>query len=310
MKQENINKILLIVFGIIVGVITTLILVPTKIAKLSDGSEEVASISTRTISADEYYNLLKKKDNLSVLLREIDVSILKGLYPDSDNNALAYAENRYSTFLEQSELYGMSEEESLKQMGYTKKDEFINYLKDDYYLNKYYESKLTEVYTEDDYKSFYDNNYFPTKGIYIFSDSTNKNKLKEIKNKLDKGTKVSKILSTYTDIPYNQIDINFTDFQYGEDVLNIVKLLGINKTSSIVENEVFGNYFVYVYDAKENQSYDDVRSSIEDYFMNKAEQDDPNVMYKIMIDLQKEYKLEFKDDELKEAYNKYIAEHK
>jgi hypothetical protein len=29
-----------------------------------------------------------------------------------------------------------------------------------------------------------------------------------------------------------------------------------------------------------------------------------------MIDLQKEYKLEFKDDELKEAYNKYIAEHK
>jgi hypothetical protein len=195
-------------------------------------------------------------------------------------------------------------------MGYTKKDEFINYLKDDYYLNKYYESKLTEVYTEDDYKSFYDKNYFPTKGIYIFSDSTNKNKLKEIKNKLDKGTKVSKILSTYTDIPYNQIDINFTDFQYGEDVLNIVKLLGINKTSSIVENEVFGNYFVYVYDAKENQSYDDVRSSIEDYFMNKAEQDDPNVMYKIMIDLQKEYKLEFKDDELKEAYNKYIAEHK
>ena len=309
MDKELTNKIICLVIGILIGIIIMVIFMPKRIAKLSDGSEEVVNLSTRSISADEYYKLLKKQDKLSVLLREIDVSIIKGLYPNQDKESLDYANERYQTFLEQANLYGMEEKEALSSYGYSSKEEFIDYLKNDYYLNKYYQSKLIEQYKEEDFKSFYDNNYFDTRTVYIFSDASTTEVLGKIKNKLDKGSTPAKIISEFPGVAYNNIDISFMDYQYGEDVINAVKNLSKGKTSGILTNEVFGNYIVYVSNVHSSTKYEDVKESIKNYFMDNAEKNDTNVMYKIMIDLQKEYGIDFKDTELKDLYNKYVAEH-
>ena len=73
MKDNIINRIVFLIVGILLGVVLTIAIMPKKVAKLSDGSEEVVTVGNRSISADEYYGMLKGEDKLSVLLRNIDL---------------------------------------------------------------------------------------------------------------------------------------------------------------------------------------------------------------------------------------------
>lgn len=309
MKENIVNKIVYIIVGVLLGMVLMLVLMPKKIAKLSDGSEEVVSVGDRSISAEEYYSMLKNEDKLSILLRNIDVNLLKEKYPNQDKESSEYAENRYKTFLDQGQLYGYDEATSLKQYGYNNKNDFINYLKDDYYLNKYYEEMLISSYSADELYQFYINNYFAPKHVYVFSVQDDTTELNKIVKDIKKGTKISKIISKYSEIPYNEIDVTFTETAYGEDFVTTVNALKKGEVSSVLSSTVFGNYVVYVDSIKEKESYEDVEQQIKDFAMTAKESEDPNSMYKVMIDLQKENNISFKDSELNELYKKYVNEH-
>ena len=309
MKDNIINRIVFLIVGILLGVVLTIAIMPKKVAKLSDGSEEVVTVGNRSISADEYYGMLKGEDKLSVLLRNIDVNLLKDKYTNQEKESSEYAEKRYKTFLDQAQLYGYDEKTGLQQYGYSNKEDFINYLKDDYYLNKYYEEKLSGLITDNELQDYYATNYFAPKHVYVFSVQDDTTQLNQISKELKKGMKISKVISKYSDIPYNEIDITFTDNSYGQDFLTTITSLKKGDVSSVLQSNVFGNYVVYVESVGEKQSYEDVKDQLKEAAMTAKESEDPNTMYKVMIDLQKENNISFKDSYLNDLYKKYVNEH-
>ena len=136
--NERIKQWILLIIGVIVGIVATIILLPKKVSKLSDGSEEVVRMGDVRVSANEYYSALKSEDRLNILLRHINVSVLKKRYSNLEEDAKKYAEERFDSFKQQAELYNYTVEDALKQYGYTDRDDFIKYVSDDYYLNQYY----------------------------------------------------------------------------------------------------------------------------------------------------------------------------
>ena len=305
MNKELVNKLICILIGLVIGILLMIIINPKRIAKLSDGSEEIVKVNNKSISANEYYTLLKGKDNISMLLRHIDVLILKDKYKDREDKALEYAKDRYDTFIRQGELYNMDEEALLSYYGYSNKDDFMSYLKDDYYLHTYYEEVMKDKISEDDLKKYYDENYFPDKHIYVFSSATSSNDLNKIKKELDKGESVNNILKKYNKVASNDMDITFTDTSYGIDILGVVKNLNKNKTSPILNNDVFGYYVIYVDKVGEKQDFYDVRDKILNVKYDELEEEDNNLMYKVMLDLEKENNIKFSDTELEKKYKAY-----
>ena len=77
----------------------------------------------------------------------------------------------------------------------------------------------------------------------------------------------------------------------------------------LIQSNVFGNYVVYVESVGEKQSYEDVKDQLKEAAMTAKESEDPNTMYKVMIDLQKEKNISFKDSYLNDLYKKYVNEH-
>lgn len=59
-KIVNKNNIVILTIGVILGVIITIPFFPKRIAKLKDGTEAVASINDKNITADDLYNSMKK----------------------------------------------------------------------------------------------------------------------------------------------------------------------------------------------------------------------------------------------------------
>lgn len=306
--KEIIKYLLLILLGAFIGFVLTVILLPKKVSKLSDGSEEVVSAGSVRVSANQYYNKLKSEDSLNILLRHINLELIKAKYPNQEEEAKKFAEKNYETFKQSYEMYGMNEKDALSQYGYRSKEDFIQYISEDYYINKYVEDTLGSRVNEEELKQKYIETYFPTKHVVIFSNSSSKNDLSKIKKAL-KTKKLSDVLRTYTSTPYNEIDIDFVTTIYGEDILNKVKLLNANETSAISSNDTYGNYFIYVESVEESQDFATVKSNMLSAELEKMEQEDPYIVYKVMIDLQKENNIDFKDEVLKEKYEEYVKEY-
>ena len=95
MKKEMIHNIIYVILGIIIGVLIMLAVWPKRIAQLSDGSEAVVTVGDKSFSANEYYEMLKGKDKLTTILREIDLYLTKQKYPNRETESTNYANERY-----------------------------------------------------------------------------------------------------------------------------------------------------------------------------------------------------------------------
>ena len=293
----------LVILGIVIGVLIMSLSWPKRIAKLADGKEVIVTVNDKTYSADDYYDLLKGQDNLNTILRKINVDLTKAMYPNNETESVNYANDRYNTFLQQADAYGVTEEDALKQYGYNSKEDMIKYLKDDYYLNKYYTEQLSNRFSDEDLKKKYDDYYFPTRKAYLFS-SLDKAKLDNAKKQLDKGVSANKIISDNS-VAYNDLSYSFTDTAYGDKISSAILMTGKNKTSNIFQDETYGYAFVYVYDIEESKSYEEVKDSLLEMSLSQLEETDKNINQKIMIELQEKNNISFKDTTLKDLYDKY-----
>ena len=300
------DKILCVSFGIFIGSIFMLMLWPDRIAKLADGSEPIVTLNDKTYTADDYYKTLKDHDNIDVLLRMINVDLTKKIYGIQDNESTNYANERYDTFLAQTNSYGLTEEEALSQYGYSNKQDMIEFLKDDYYLNKYYTDKLSSRYSDEDLRKQYEDYYFPTRKVYLFS-SLKKEDLDKAKKSLDKGSSAQSIISGNT-VAYNDITYSFMDTYYSDTISTAMLMTSLNKTSNIFQDDTFGYAFVYVYEIEDNKSFEDVKDDILNYTLDKLEETDKNISQKIMLELQEENNILFKDTSLSDIYERYKME--
>ena len=131
--------------GLIIGLVIMRLCFPERIAKLADGSEVVLSYGENNITADELYEDMKVFFSVNVLLNDVDLGILNEKYGESEERS-EYA-NYYTDYYISmyKEYYGYSENEAIKALGFSTKDEVYEYFELDFLRNKYYDEYTLET---------------------------------------------------------------------------------------------------------------------------------------------------------------------
>ncbi len=203
--------ILFIVGFLLATLIFRCIFWPDRIATLKDGSQPVAELKDKTITADDLYTEMKQYYSVNVLLNTIDDIILSKKYP-SDNEMeekiKSTADYYYSTY---EKNYGYTKETFLSQYGFSTEKDFLNNLRLDYRKNKYFDDYALSLVTDKEIEKYYEEDVFgdvDSKHILVsiandgeegLTDEEAKKLANEIIGKLDKGTKWDDVVKEYKD---------------------------------------------------------------------------------------------------------------
>ncbi|HPZ23452.1 MAG TPA: peptidyl-prolyl cis-trans isomerase [Bacilli bacterium] len=306
--KKNKEKIKYIIIGLVIGLIIMGIIWPKESAKLSDGSNVVVEAGDVQISADQYFKKLKDNDNLKYLLRMLDLSLTKEIYTDADSDASDYATKQYTSSYNLYSQYGYSETQFLSMAGYSSKDAFLDYLKDDYYLQKYEDDYVSTLISDSDVQTYYDENAFGPKRLYIFSSTTSSTDLESVRTALKAGKSVSDIKSTYTNVVVNDMStVYFTDLgNYSSSMTSYIKTLGKGEYTKVFSDDTYGYVVLYVSEVGDKPTFDDSKDNIRSALVTQMETSDSNMMYEAMIHLQTENNIKFADDDIESAYKTYV----
>jgi len=196
--------------GLLLGLLIMMIFMPDRIATLKDGTQPVAKIDGKNITADELYEDMKNFYSVSVLLDKIDTKILTKLYEENDemlDKVNTEAENYLKSY---EEYYGDTEEEFLERNGFSNYQEFIDYLKLAYRRTEYVKDYLKDSLTDKEIEKYYEENVFGDincehvlvtvgSGDNSLSDEDAKKLAEEIIKKINDGTTWDEIKKEYKD---------------------------------------------------------------------------------------------------------------
>lgn len=314
-KIVNKNNIVILTIGVILGVIITIPFFPKRIAKLKDGTEAVASINDKNITADDLYNSMKNEYSLVSLLNLIDKTVLEDLYTLTDSMNTEIDETLEYYFDLYKSYYGYTEEEFLTNNGFTSKDDFREYLVLDYLRNLYYQEYAEEQVTTSKINSYYKNSVFGkinTNFIAVATSADNASDLiEEIITKLNKGSTYEEIIEEYKDkITYKELGYQGFNSDLDSEYMTALKKLKDNKYTKEYVTTDYGYTIIFRLDTEEKDTLDNVKDDIIKYLAEEYKENDENLYYKALINLRKKYNLEFNDTDLKNKYQQYCKEYK
>ena len=135
--EKNRNVISSFIGGVLLTVLIVIIIWPSRIATLKNGTQPVVKVANKTYTADDLYTQMKNHYSVSQLLDQIDNDILTKMYPEDkkmteevESNAEYYI-NMYKQY------YNYKEEEFLSANGFASRDAYLEYLKLDNRRKKY-----------------------------------------------------------------------------------------------------------------------------------------------------------------------------
>lgn len=294
----------------------------------SNGNENVVSLSKSEfkISVDDLYQTLKDKYATNYIIQEIDNEILNNEYK-TDDEAKEYVENQLKIY---KMMYNNSDEEllsALQSAGYKDLSEFEKTI-----LLSYKRKQATKDYekanvSEDKIKKYYDENVYgdiTISHILVKLDvndsmtDTEKqeaqkkadDKIKEIYEKLDGGTKFSDVAKEFSEDSATKNDggkvgtfskeemINKFNEEFEEAATNL-------KVGSYTKKTVkssYGYHIIYKDEQKEKPALTEVKDTIVDKLVDDLMEEDTKAEYKAMIKLREDYGLTFNDDDIKAQY--------
>lgn len=329
---DFVNNNIFTIYGFIAGVLlTTLIVViiwPSRIATLKDGTQPVAKVNGKNYTADRLYEDMKSHYSVSQLLDEIDTDILSKKYKEDKemkeevkNNAEKYL-NMYKQY------YGYTEEQFLTENGFASYDAFLEYLRLEYRRNKYLDDYVEKNIKDSEIDKYYNDNVFGDincQHILVevkdensednenkkLSDEDAKKLVQEIIDKLNDGTTWEDIQKEYKDkVTYEDLGYQAWDANLEKEFMNALKKLEDNSYSTEPVKTSYGYHVIYRLDQKEKPSLKKAKKDIIEKIVDTKKSEDSNLLYKALINLRKENKLEFKDTDLKSKYDAYIKKYK
>ncbi len=326
LKKVDDNRYLIILF--IVGfLIATLlfrcILWPDRIATLKDGTQPVATLNGKNITADDLYTSMKKYYSVNILLNDIDDMLLSEKYPSDDEMEKSIkdtAEYYYTTY---EKSYGYSKEEFLSQYGFNNEKEFLDNLRLDYRKNKYYEEYALSLVTDKEVQKYYNDEVFgdvDSKHILVsiakdgeegLSDEEAKKLANEIIGKLNKGTSWDDVVKEYKDKIITE-DLGYNAFNASLEASYLKECKDL-KTGEYSKKPVltsYGYHIVFKKAQKEKPKLDEVIDDIKEVLATEKKNKDTNLYYKALINMRDEANLKFSDTKLAEEYKKYINNYK
>lgn len=301
--KENKKAFIFLVVGLLLGILMTLLFYAGVVLK--DGSLVIATTKNKKYTANQIYNKLKDSSGLSVALRLIDVDLIKKeLGTKYDEEAQTAANEQAEQYLSMYASQGLDENSFLNSYGFKDRNEFINYIKDDYKLNKYYEQYLEKKVTDDEIQVYYAENVFEAKDIVIMS-GTNDD-LTKVKADLKKNVSIDSLKEKYTNVNINEVNDFTFDLvtAYSTTLVETVKNTTKGKSSDVISDNEVGTYIIYVKEVKENPTLENTKDNIKGYLAT-TKAGDQNEYYKVFIELRDKYKIKFKDASLKQQYETY-----
>lgn len=315
--------ILFIVGFLLATLIFRCIFWPDRIATLKDGTQPVATLKDKTITADDLYEDMKQYYSVNVLLNTIDDIILTKKYPSNDEmeeKIKSTAEYYYSTY---EKNYGYTKETFLNQYGFSSEKDFLNNLRLDYRKNKYYDDYVLDLITDKEIQKYYDDEVFgdvDSKHILVsiakddekgLSDEDAKKLANEIIEKLNKGTSWDDVIKEYKDkIISEELGYNAFNAELESAYLKECKNLAVGTYSKTPVLTSYGYHIVYKIDQKEKPKLKDVEDDIKDVLAEQKKNADANLLYKALINMREEAGLEFTDTKLGDEYKKYTSQYK
>ena len=319
--DDNRLSIILFVVGFLIATLLFRgILWPDRIATLKDGTQSVATLNGKNITADDLYTSMKKYYSVNVLLNDIDDMILSEKYPSDDEMEKSIKETAEYYYTTYENSYGYSKEDFLSQYGFASEKDFLNNLRLDYRKNKYYEDYSLGLVTDKEIEKYYNNEVFgdvDSKHILVsisddgLSDEEAKKLANEIISKLNKGTSWDDVVNEYKDRTVSE-DLGYKAFNASLEAayLKECKTLKVGEYSKTPILTSYGYHIVFKKAQKDKPKLDDVKDDIKDILAKEKKNNDTNLYYKALINMREEAKLEFTDTKLAEEYKKYISNYK
>lgn len=317
--DDNRKAIFGFVLGLLLGLLILLIVWPDRIATLKDGTQPIAIVKSKTITADDLYEDMKKAYSVSKFLDSVDTIILEKKYPETDemNEEVANTAESYLSYYEQN--YGYTEEQFLSSNGFASYDEFLEYLKLDYRRNKYYDEYLEDKISVKDIEEYYDEEVFGDINcqhvLVAIDDETDSEAAKklaqEIIDKLNDGTSWEDIQEEYEDkITYEDLGYQAFNAKLEESFMDALKSMDNDSFSKEPVETSYGFHVIHRLDQKKKAKLDDIEKDIIEELKDELAEEDKNIYYKAMIQMREDAKLEFKDSGLKEEYDDYKKQYK
>lgn len=313
--DENRRVIYGFVAGLLIGLGIMIIFMPERIAELEDGTQPVASIEGKVFTADELYEDMKDYYSVSLLLDNIDRTILEEMYPTGDEMMTSVRETADS-YIAQYEQYGYTEEQFLSGNGFANYDEFVEYLTLDYRRNLYFDDAVKDSITDEEINNYYEDEVFgdidskhiliPTGNDGDLSDEDAKALAEEIIGKLNNGATFDEVKDEYEDqITYEELGYQAFNATLEDAYMDALKELDNDTYTKEPVQTSYGYHIIYRIDQREKPSLDDVKDSVIEVLASEKKADDANLLYKLLIQLRKDNGLEFNDTVMKSKYESY-----
>ena len=307
-KTDVINKttVASFIIGLSIGLLIMLLFMPDRIATLENGEEVIVSIADKNITANDLYNDMKEYYSVNVLLERIDKMLLEEKYPENNdmktevNKMADYYISMYETY------YGYTEDEFLASNEFKNRDEFIEALKLEYRRNKCFDE-----YTDKEINSYYENNVYgdiKTKYISVAGTDDNAKSLTErIINRLNNGESYDAVVEHYKDrITTKELDYVSFDSDIDKSYLDALKKLNNNSYTKEAIQDSNGYKIIFRETSKDKDNLEDIKERIIKILANEKKDNDSTLLYKALIDMRKDAKVEIKDTGLAKEYDKYI----
>lgn len=317
--DKRFGIILFVVGFLIATLLFRCILWPDRIATLKDGTQPIATLNEKTITADDLYENMKSYYSVNVLLNEIDDIILSKKYKETDEmneEIKSTAEYYYSMYEKQA---GYTKEQFLSEYGFASEDSFLDNLRLDYRRNKYYEEYVLSLITDKEVEKYYKDDVFgdvDSKHILVsvakddkegLSDEEAKKLANEIIKKLDSGTSWDDVVKEYKDqITSEDLGYNAFNASLESAYLKECKDLKVGTYSKSPVLTSYGYHIVYKKAQKDKPELDSVKNDVKDILAKEKKENDTNLYYKALIKLRADSKLEFNDTKLKDEYKTYV----
>lgn len=340
-NNEKTKKLLLsldknrfVIYAFITGVLLTtlvaFIIWPDRIAALKNGEEPVVKVGKNTYTANELYDQMKDYYSVSLLLDKIDTDLLTKIFPETDDmkeEVKAKAENYFSMY---EQYYGYTQEEFLKQNGFSSYDAFIEYLTLDHRRNLYLDDYIEKNTTKEEIQKYYDDNVFGdinTQHILIevatensedtekkdskLNDKDAKKLAEEIITKLNDGTSWKDIQKEYKDkITFEDLSYQSWNASLEESFMTALKEMEDNTYSEEPVKTSYGYHIIHRIDQKEKPSLKKSKEKIMENIATEKKEKDSNLLYKSLISLREEKNIKFSDTLMKEKYEDYCKQYK
>lgn len=297
-----------------------------QVAKLKDGSEVVAEVNGKKITADDLYGEMKNTYARNVLIDMIDKTVLEKVYK-TDDDMRTTINNQIDSYKEQLGANFMSTVKS--QLGLNTEEEFSNYLLLNYKRNLAAKDYIKTIITDAEIQTYYDTKTvgnIKASHILIKPDTTDdmtatektaketeaEDLAKDIIKKLNDGEDFATLAKKYSDDGSASKGGDLGWFNKGAMVESFETAAYALKKGSYSKTPVksdYGYHIILKTDEKAKPSLKDAKDDIiSSITTDKLAEQNNTYTYQALIELRKKYKLNIQDSELKKQYDSYMNE--